>query len=244
MFFRNFYDLYTPLEIAILTLLFFGANTFYIFYLTKEPFISVIFGIVGIVFYFLVFSYKDRKLKAYQNNLNDLLKYVNNMSFMLYSGENVLRSLESFINTVNPKIGSDIEKTVEIMREHTVLDTSHFEKYEFPSLNQFHQNLAVKYDRGGDAKELFDPIQKRMVNEMQKRDELLAKRKGMKMNIMMMVGMVLAIAMMMATMMQNLWVDFLTYKVASISIICSFYVLNLILMYFMQKKAVDISVRL
>ncbi len=166
MFFRNFYDLYTPLEIAILTLLFFGANTFYIFYLTKELFISVIFGIVGVVFYFLVFSYKDRKLKAYQNNLNALLKYVNNMSFMLHSGENVLRSLESSINTVNPKIGEDIEKTVEIMQEHTVLDTSHFEKYEFPSLNQFHQNLAVKYDRGGDAKELFGLIQKRMVNEI------------------------------------------------------------------------------
>ncbi|RST60196.1 hypothetical protein D5F11_009060 [Siminovitchia terrae] len=243
-FWHSFYSLYSPVELIVLFLVFFGGNTAYIYYLTKEPFVSVVFGTVGLVFFFLVFSYKDRKLKAYQNNLRDLLKYVNNMSFLLHSGENVMRSLQASIDSVNPEIGKDIEKTVEILKEDTVIDTSHFEKYDFPSLNQFHQNLAVKYDRGGDAKELFDLIQRRMVNEVQKRDKLLKKRKGMKMNILFMVGMVLAIAVMMAFMLPNLWADFLTYKVASGFIICSFYVMNLVLMHFMQKKAVDISVRL
>ncbi|MFZ7947185.1 MULTISPECIES: type II secretion system F family protein [Bacillaceae] len=243
-FWYNFYNLYSSVELIVLFILFFGGNTAYIYYLTREPFVSAIFGIIGLVFFFLVFSYKDRKLKAYQGNLRYLLKYVNNMSFMLNSGENVMRSLESSINSVNDEIGKDIEKTIEIMKEKTMLDTSHFEKYDFPSLDQFHQNLAVKYDRGGDAKELFDLIQKRMVSEIQKRDELLGKRKGMKMNIMMMVIMVLGIAVMMAMMLPNLWADFLTFKVAGVSIICSFYVFNLILMHFMQKKAVDISVRL
>lgn len=240
----NFYNLYTPIELIVLAILFFAANYFYLHVLTKDAATSWIFGFAGLIFFFLVFSYQDRKLKRYQENLSDLLKYVNNMSFMLHSGENVLRSMEATVNSVNPRIQQDIEQTIDIMRDKAVLDTKHFEKYDFPSLNQFHQNLAVKYDRGGNAKELFDLIQKRMVNEMQKRDELLSKRKGMKMNIMTMIGMVLGIPVMMVYMLPNLWTDFLAVKLASIIIITSFYVLNLVLMHFMQKKAIDISVRL
>ena len=65
---------------------------------------------------------------------------------------------------------------------------------------KFNQNLAVKSDRGGDAKELFDLIQKRMVSELQKQDELHTKRKGMRMNILRMEFMVFGVGVMMALM--------------------------------------------
>ena len=206
--------------------------------------LSLGFSIVTGLYLFFVFSLQNRKLKRYQDNLNNLLKYVNNVTFSLRSGDGVLRSLETSVQSVNEDVRKDLEKTIEIMRKDTVLDAAHFEKYDFPALNQFHQNLAIRYDRGGDAKELFDVIQKRMVAEMQKRDELYRRKKGLKTNILVLMGMVFATTVIMAVMTPDLWTAFLKHQAASMAIIGGYTILGMILMYFVQKKAVDISVRL
>ena len=243
---REVFSLYSPLELVILAAILFGASFYYFNLLFRNAQLSLGFSIVTGLYLFFVFSLQNRKLKRYQDNLNNLLKYVNNVTFSLRSGDGVLRSLETSVQSVNEDVHvrKDLEKTIEIMRKDTVLDATHFEKYDFPALNQFHQNLAIRYDRGGDAKELFDVIQKRMVAEMQKRDELYRRKKGLKTNILVLMGMVFATTVIMAVMTPDLWTAFLKHQAASMTIIGGYTGLGMVLMYFVQKKAIDISVRL
>lgn len=240
----SFIFLYSPIELVFISLFLFFGSYSYFWLLFKSSTTSLIFAIVTALFLFFVFSVQDRKLKQYQNNLSDLLKYINNVIFLLHSGEGVLRSLETAKESANKHIKKDIEKTIEIMRKETVLETTHFEKYNFPSLNQFHQNLSVRYERGGDARELFDSVQKRVVQELQKRDELYRKKKSLRMNIIVLMAMVFATTVILAIMTPDLWGVFLSYKTASIVTIGGYTGLGLTLLYFVQKKALDISVRL
>lgn len=241
---QEVFSLYSPLELVILAAILFGASFYYFNLLLRDTQLSLGFSVVTGLYLFLVFSLQNRKLKRYQDNLNNLLKYVNNVTFSLRSGDGVLRSLETSVQSVNEDVRKDLEKTIEIMRKDTVLDATHFEKYNFPALNQFHQNLAIRYDHGGDAKELFDVIQKRMVAEMQKRDELYRRKKGLKTNILVLMGMVFATTVIMAVMTPDLWTAFLKHQAASMTIIGGYTGLGMVLMYFVQKKAIDISVRL
>ena len=55
---------------------------------------------------------------------------MNNMTFMLHSWENVLRFMETTKSTVSRDLQKDIQKTIDIMQKHTILNPSDFEKYD------------------------------------------------------------------------------------------------------------------
>lgn len=228
------------LYIAILFAIHFGLFMFII----ENVLISTLIGIVGAVFFMFVMIIPNRRLKKHQFHLDELLKYVQNVSFFLRSGENVFHSLQATLNTVDRVIQKDIEKTIAILDKSSELDTEHFRKYDFPSLDQFHHNLLIRYERGGGADDLFGEIQKDMIYELKKRDELYKRRQGFAMNMYMLLGMSGGTLLVLRLIAPNLWDIFLTISFVSLPVIIITYTLVLFNLYFLQKKNLDISVRL
>lgn len=242
---RDIQKIYNPIELVLIIPFLFLLNYLYFYITTENVFISILIGVVGLAFFFYHFSYKTRRLNNYQQQLSDLLKYVNNVKFFLGIGENVLHALMSTVPTItNKQVRKDIQKTIDRLKDDVELDTSHFEKYEFPSLNQFHQNLAICYEYGGNVKEMFDPIQKNIMLELQKRDELYKRRKGFALSFYTLIAIILAIPVLMRYMVDDLWGIFLDYTIPSIGILLFNYFACLFFLYKVQKHKMDISVRI
>jgi len=243
-FFKELRVLFLGWELFFVLLFLYGINAGFFYLVTKSIAFSLIFGFVGMIFFFYVFIFPNRKLKKYQFHLNELLKYVTNLTFFLQTGNNVPHALESTKKTVDKEIQKDIQKTIDTLEKDAVLDTEHFKKYDFPSLDQYHRNLMIKYDRGGEASELFGQIQRNMIFELKKRDELYKKRKGFALNVYILLGMVGSMMLMLRLVAPYLWDIFLSMSFMSLSIIGVTYVLILTNLYFLQKHNKDISVRL
>lgn len=243
-YFADIWRLFSPLELIIYLGMYAALNYFIFDILIGIPFLSAIMAIVGTAFFFNVFTFPNRKLSNYQNNLNGLLKYVGNMMFYLQAGENVYYSLQSTKGTVSEEIDNDIELTLDILSEEAKLDTEHFKKYNFPALNQFHQNLTVYYDRGGNPKDLFQVIQNNMITELKNRDELYRKRRGIRFNVIFLLLLVAATPIILRFLTPNLWETFLTYSALSIGAVVLTYSMFLLNLFFVQKQATDISVRI
>ncbi|QNK89095.1 hypothetical protein H7992_05045 [Sporosarcina sp. resist] len=240
---KELLTLFRGWEILFYMIGWFIVNYLFFYVASKNPLVSVCVGIVGALFFFFVFSYKNLRLKTYQFQLNELLKYVTNMSFYLKTGENVLHALENVKETLHTSIQKDVEKSIQGMRNDAVLQTGHFGKYDFPTLNQFHQNLVIKYEHGGDPGELFSRIQKNMITELKKRDELYRKRKAFAFSVYMLLGMVMSIELMLRFVVPELWDMFLSFEFASMAVLLMAHLFAFLNLFFLQKKTVDISVR-
>lgn len=236
--------LFTGWELLLNLILLFVIHFGFFYYVSKNLWFGVVIGVIGTLFFFRVFIFPNRKLRKYQFHLNELLKYVTNMSFFLQAGENVLHALRTTMDTVDKDIQRDIQKTIEKLENDAVLDTEHFKKYDFPALDQFHQSLLIKYEQGGDSAELFGQIQKNMIFELKKRDELYKKRKAFAFNVYTLLGMVGSMMLILRLIAPYLWDIFLGFTFASFSIIGLTFGLVLLNLYLLQKKNLDISVRL
>lgn len=223
----------------------FAANFLFFLFVSKSIFFSIITGFIGMTFFFYAFIFKNRKLRVYQENLSDLMKYVTNVSFFLNTGNNVLYSLQSTLDTVSSnEVRIDIQKTIDILEKDAVLDTNHFKKYDFMSLNQFHHNLAIKDEQGGENEDLFSQIQQNMLFELKKRDELYRKRNSFALNVYVLLGMVSGMMVILRLLVPELWDTFLSVTLGSFSILFITFVLILINLGMVQKHKVDISVRI
>lgn len=236
--------LFSGWELFFHLIFLFAINFGYFYIVSKNVSVSLVVGLMGGLFFFFVFTTKNKQLRTYQENLNELLKYVTNINFFLQTGENVYYALKATKKTVNPAIQKDIDQTIEGLENEAALKTKHFEKYHFPSLDQFHQNLDIKYNHGGEPKDLFGQIHKNMMFELKKRDELYRKRKGFAMNVYVLLGMVASMAILLRFITPELWDLFLSFPVASNLVLLITYGAILLNLYLLQKKTVDISVRL
>ncbi|WP_144460327.1 hypothetical protein [Siminovitchia fortis] len=243
--FKELKVLFLGWEILLYTVLLFAGHLGLFYFLTKSMLFSIITGLVGTAYFFFVFVYPNRKLKTHEYHLSELLKYVTNMIFYLRTGSNVLHALKATKNTVDKHIQKDIQKTIEILESKEArLETEHFRKYNFSSLDQFHQNLMIKYERGGDSTELFSHIQKNIIFELKKRDELHKKRKSWATHVYTVLGMVGGMMVILRINAPFLWDIFLEMRAISFTVIAITYLLILINLYLLQKKNLDISVRL
>ncbi|GLY12878.1 hypothetical protein [Pseudobacillus badius] len=243
-FFSEAVRIFTLIELVVYPIMYFTLNFVLFYILMKDVSYSLLMGMVGMVFFFSVYTYKNRKLKVYQDHLQDLLKYVNNVVFYLTSGENLFYALESTKGTVSPEIDDGIKQTLSVLEKEARLETGHFQKYHFPGVDQFHQNLQVYYDRGGDPKELFYLIQQNMVAELGCRDDLYRKRRVFRFNVMTMLMMVGISPLILRFMTTELWELFLEYNLISIMVVTGTYMMFLANIYLIQKHATDISVRI
>lgn len=236
--------LFAGVEIVLIIAFLFAVHYLYYVFVSKSVLFSIAIGIIGVLFFFKVFIYPNRKLKKHQEHLSELLKYVTNVSFFLQTGDNVLHALRSSRMSVHKEIRKDIDKTIKILEEDAVLDTSHFKKYNFPTLDQFHSNLLIKYERGGSSADLFDQTQTNMIFELQKRDELYKRRKGFALNVYTILGMVFLITLVLRLVAPDLWDLFLSVSVAPYLTMGVTYLLLLLNLYLLQRHNLDVSVRL
>lgn len=244
IFINNIKDIYSLVELIFLFAALYALSFGYFYLISKNNTVSIIFGIVGLLFFFYVYSYQSKKLNRYQEQLSSLLKYVTNMKFFLQTGENVMYSLNSTLPTLTDlSIQKDVEKVVKGLEREAILQIEHFSKYKFPSLDQFHQNLIISYEHGGDPQELFDSVQKNMMFELDKRDELYKKRKSFAKNVYVLLGLVALIPILLRFMVADLWDIFLSYTIVSLAVLLITQAAILLLLYFTQKKKLDISVR-
>ena len=239
----NIFRIFNPIELVFTFVMLFAVNAGFYYFATGNLPVAIVIGIVGMLFFFHVFAYKTRVLKNYQANLNDLMKYVTNVTFFLQIGENVYHSLVSSKVTLNKEIQNRVQATIDTLDTEAVLDTQSFQQYDFASVDQFHQNLNVKYNHGGNARDLFGTIQANMMNELKKRDELYKRRKGFALNVYVMLGMVGIMLVVLRTMVGSMWEIFLSYTLFSSIVLCMTYGAVLLNLYLLQKKVNDIKVQ-
>lgn len=242
--FKELRVLFYGWEIILIMLALFAIHYLFYVFVSKNVLFSIAIGVIGVLFFFKFFIYPNRKLKRHQRHLSELLKYVTNMTFFLQTGDNVLHALKSVRTSVHKDIQRDIDRTIKVLEEEAVLDTSHFEKYDFPTLNQFHNNLMIKYERGGNTSELFGHIQRNMIFELQKRDELYKRRRSFALNVYVVLGMVFSMTLTLRLVAPELWDVFLSIPIAPLATMGITYLLLLLNLYLLQKHNLDISVRL
>lgn len=242
--FRELKDLFIVWEFIVIVVFLFASHFGFFYFTMKNLYFALSISVVGTLFFLKVFVFPNRQLKKYQYHLSELLKYTTNVTFFLQTGNNVLHALEQAKTTVNKEIGRDIQKTIDHLEEHAELNTESFRKYEFASLNQFHRNLSIKYERGGNTSDLFDQIQRNMVFELKNRDDLYRKRKGFALNVYILLVMVLAVLLILKTNVPFLMDIFLSMSFVSMFTVSLTYCFILINLYFLQKHNLDISVKL
>lgn len=235
--------IFSDVEIVSLLIAYFVINMALFYFIGGNLIVSAFVGLVGTVYFFLVFAYEDRKLTLYQEDLSGLLNYVMNMSFFLASGENVLQALESTKEMSSERIQEDIQKTIDVLKERTEIETDHFYKYNYQSLNQFHHTLKIYYENGGDAKIMFEEVKDTMSFEIKKRDELWRKRKGYAFGVYVLIGMVFLVLVVLRTMVSSLWAIFLSYTIVSQVMLLMTYFSVLGTLYILQRQKVDISIK-
>lgn len=241
---RDSTTMFSDLELIINFVLFFIVHFGMFFYLSENLTISIIIGFVGMFYTFFVFSYPNRKLSLYQDDLNSLLQYVFNMTFFLGNNSNVLRSLESARDQASERIQPDIDRTIRAMNDRAELETDHFKKYKYPGLNQFHDNLRIYKERGGNPEEMFESIRNSMTREITKRDELRRKRRGFSMQVYILVGLVAFMGALLKNITPGMWQIFIHFNVLGIGTLIATYVAILLNLKLLQKHNLDIAVKL
>lgn len=238
---KSFRSLFSTIQMVVLMLMLFTISTVYLFLTTNHITLSVIFGAITMVIGFYILIYLPKKVSVERELLKDLQKYVMNMSFYLQSGFNVLYSLEQSKTRMSQQVTNDIQNVIDGLKENAVLDTSAFKKYHFYPIDVFHQILEIKYTKGGDARELFDKVNKALNFELVKRDELYRRKRNLKERVLMMMLMVAAMPLIFYFLQHDMYVQFLSQGWLAIGLNLTMYVLLLISLVFLQKNAYDIE---
>lgn len=214
----------------------------YIFLLTQQVFVSLVVGVIGSVFTFHHSVFLPKQTMREQALLEELQKYSTTMTFYLQAGHNVFSSLEMSKRNLDQQIQGDIQRTIDILQREAVLDTSHFKKYNFSAIDIFHQILDVKYQVGGSAKDLFTQVNQNVNFEIVKRDELFRRKGYVKKKLYLMMAIVLGIPVLLATLANELYAQFLTGGIFSIGLVVGLFSVVSISLFFVQRNATDISI--
>lgn len=236
--------LYNPLDLAVIVALTFGLSFLLFWIITSDWTQTIIMSLVSTAFLVLYIYVQNKKLSYYRECLQGTLKYVNDLTFFLSTGENVIAALDLTESKLKGELKQDVAKVIERLNKDAELDLSHFAKYDFPALDQFHKNLDIYYQRGGDLKEIFEPIKKFMTKELSKRDDLYQQKLGFSAIYMVMIGGVIMIALILRFNVETLWNIFLSYKLQSFLGIFGLELMVIGCLYLLQRKKNDISVRL
>lgn len=239
---RSLKDLFSIGKILFITVSIFVLTTIYLFLITEHIVVSMLVGVVSMVFGFYHSFYLTGMLKRRFQLLKELQKYATSMTYYMRSGHNVLNSLSMSRENLDPEVKRDIELTMLRLEEDAVLDTSHFKKYHFNALNIFHEILEIKYNEGGDAKELFARANKNINFEIVKHDELLRAKNNTKRQLMFFLLIVLSMPLIFRFMAYELQQMFLSTGWMAIGLNVLLFLGALISLYFIQRNATDISI--
>ncbi|WP_047980653.1 hypothetical protein [Ornithinibacillus contaminans] len=234
--------LFSGVQIVLSMIFIFAMAAVYNYFVLDNVVVSVIIGFITMLVGFYNIVYIPRKLKKERYLLNELQKYATNMTFYMQSGYNIINSLKASKRDLDKEIKKDIDLTIEGLEKDAVLRTVHFNKYNFPAIDIFHQILQVKYDVGGNSKSLFSKANKNINFELVKRDELYRRKRQFKNKIMVMMGMSLVIPLMLRFTAGELYAAFLSLGYLAIGLNVVLFIANLISMNFLQKALADLNI--
>lgn len=235
-------ELFSVGKITLILTMIFTLSTVYMYLITESMLVSIIVGVIAMLFGFYHSFYLPERLNRRFFLLKELQKYATSMTFYMQSGYNVLDALSSSRRNLDPEVKKDIERTMTRLEEDATLDTSHFEKYNFNSLNIFHQILAIKYSEGGDSRELFSRSNKSINFEIVKHDELLRKKNILKRQLIFFLGITLSMPLIFRFMAYDLQEMFLSMGAIAIGLNVLFFLGAMVSLYFIQKNATNISI--
>lgn len=235
-------NLFSFLQVLFYMLLILTGSSIYLYLITKNLFVTIALSLFAMVFLFYHSVYLPKKLEREQFLLRELQKYATTMTFYMQSGYNVLQALNHSRKKLAKEIREDIEKTMVKLQDEAILDTSHFEKYNFASLNIFHQILNIKYEVGGEANALFKRVNESINFEIVKRDELFRKKRYMKRRVLTMMGMVASFPLIYLFLASELYERFLSMGLFAVGINAVLFISLLISLLFLQRTATDISI--
>lgn len=236
-------DLFSGIQIVIYMIPIFIASMIYLYITTQSLTTSMVVSIVTLYFSFYYLVVIPRKVQKETYLLKELHKYATNVTFHLKAGNNVMKSLESSKENLDPIIQKDIDKTIQKLKESAELDTEHFKKYNFYSIDVFHQILKIKYEKGGKSGDLFTRINQSINFEIVKRDELYRRKKYARQQITFMMALTLSMPVIIYAFAKKLYLTFLSLGVFSIATVVGVYVLCLVSMAFLQEASSELSLR-
>lgn len=240
--FKSIFKLVSGLQFFLLTLVILIVSSGYLYLLTRDLIISLAIGILTMLVSFYFTVYIPRKLNREQFLMKELQKYATNMTFFL-QGNNVLQALESSQKSLDPTIQKDVQQTIDKLRKEAILETDHFKKYKFPSIDIFHQKLLIKYMEGGRAKDLFTKVNQSINFEIVKRDELFRRKRQVRSQIIYMMLMTLSIPLLLVFSADELYQTFLEIGfVAHVTSVLLF-ISTLISFALLQRATTDISIQ-
>lgn len=240
--FRAVRSLFSLIQILLYMTLLLVVTTVYLSIITHNTFVSIIVGFITslMIFHYSIYLPKARDREMYL--FKELQKYASNMSFYLQAGNNVLNALKLSKERLDPVIQKDIDKTIKKLQDKAELDTEHFKKYKFRSIDMFHKQLEIKYLAGGNPKDLFSKVNDNINFEIVKRDELLRRKAVVKRQDMMMWFMVLFIPFYMALAMKDLFNTFLSAGAIGIGTNIFLFVSLIVDLIFIQKASTNTSI--
>ena len=240
--FKSIKKLMSWIQIIIYMAFFIIITSAYLFYITKNATASITTGVIASLFIFHYTIYLSKTKEKEIHYLKELQKYATNMTFYLQAGNNVLKALELSKQRLDQTIQKDIDKTIKKLQSEAKLDTDHFKKYQFSSINLFHKQLKIKYEAGGNTKDLFNKVNQSINFEIVKRDELFRRKNVLKKQVILMTFMVLSIPLFLAFASKNLYDVFLStgyLAVVANILLFSILIVNLV---FLQKTTNDTSI--
>ena len=240
---KEFKELFSGWAIFFHLVFYFVLNVAYLYVLTRNTLISLLVAIPAALLLFDIFSLLNKKLSKRRLILQEINKYTTSLTFYLNSGQNVLYALENTLPYVHPILHEDIEKTLYYLTKEARLVTTHFEKYGVTSLDLFHQTLQVKYEKGGNSKEMFMKPFQGVQFEIKEIDSLYRSKVSIAQQIYVMIAFACGIAGIVAFLPGDLYPNFLSLP-TSIPIILIFYICILMNLRGLQKDKADISLRI
>ncbi|MDF2535166.1 MAG: hypothetical protein K0R18_1325, partial [Bacillales bacterium] len=148
------------MEIAIFLLFLVTLNFIYQYYLSQNLVSSILFGVFGGVILFISIFLKNRKTRIMQIQMKELNKYASCVVFKLKSSKNVISSIKGIIELLEGQVKRDVQILIDHLDNEQEIKKEHFHRYNFPSINIFHQILEIQYFYGGRATDLFHQILK------------------------------------------------------------------------------------
>ncbi|USK62338.1 hypothetical protein [Peribacillus asahii] len=214
-----------------------------LYVLTKDLKLSGIVAIPAAFLFLHSFSFIQKRIARRRLIIQEINKYATSLTFYLNSGHNVPNALKNTLPLIDPILQKDIQQTLDILSEEARLDTTHFQKYNLSSLDLFHQTLLIKYEKGGNAKEMFMKPFKGIQFEISEIDDLIRKKALTAQQIYVMQLFSVGIAGGLAFLPGDIYKNFLTLSF-SIYIVLGFYVCLLFNIYRLQEDRADMALRL
>lgn len=235
-------ELFSGWTVLFLLVFYYAVNATFLSMITKNYLISFIVAAPAAYICFKAISLVHKKIENRMLILQELNKYTTSVTFYLNAGHNVLDALRDTLALVHPILQKDINKTLETLSQKAILDTTHFQKYHLTSLDLFHQTLLVKYDKGGQSREIFAKPFQAVQFEISEIDDLCRKKQATAKQVYMMIFFACLISLAIAFMPGDTYQNFLDMPI-SIFVLLAFYGSLLFNLFRLQKDKADISLR-